>query len=106
MKVHKPGRVFPKRSVIIDELAECTDIPRVQAIFIYNSLWNILLKQLKQGSDVMLPGIGRLQFIPSRKDQVSNLTGQVIPNHKRLRFNINVGLGLFIRTNTRVRPIV
>jgi nucleoid DNA-binding protein len=105
MKKYGPGVKIAAKKPIVKELAKNTDIPYVQASFIYDVVWSLILKELKAGHDVMLPGVGRFQFIPSRKDQKSNLTGQIIPEHKRLRFNVNVSLGLFIRTNTRVRPI-
>lgn len=104
MRKYPMGHTVPRQTPIIKELAESTDIPLVQARFIYNTLWHILLKKLKDKQDVILPGIGRLQFVPV-VERVSNLTGQVIPEHKKIRFNVHTHLGLFLRVSTRIRPI-
>lgn len=105
MRKYGPGVKIASKKPIVKDLAKNTDIPYVQASFIYDVVWSLILKELRAGHDVLLPGVGRFQFIPSRKDQKSNLTGVIIPEHKRLRFNPNVHLAAFIRVNTRVRPI-
>ena len=100
MRKYLPGTRITTKAPIIKELAKNTDIPLVQASFIYDVIWNVVLKRLKAGHDIILPGIGRFQFVPVR-ERKSNMTGQIIPPHKRIRFNPNVNLALFIRVNTR-----
>jgi nucleoid DNA-binding protein len=89
---------------LVRELAEKTQIPEVQASFIYDVLMDLMLKKLKSGTDVLLPNIGRIGLV-HRKEQTSNLTGQHVPPHKRLIFSVNVKLARFIRINTREYPI-
>lgn len=104
MRKYSTGHTKPTQKPILKELAENTGIPLIQAHFVYDTLWHILLKKLKDKQDVILPGIGRLQFVPV-VERKSNLTGQIIPEHKKIRFNVHTHLGYYLRVNTRIRPI-
>ena len=89
---------------LVRELAEKTQIPTVQASFIYDVFMDIILKRLKGGTDVLLPGIGRIGLVDT-KEQTSHLTSQHIPPHKRIKFKVNVKLARYIRVYTREYPI-
>lgn len=85
---------------MVKELAKGADIPVVQAEFIYDVFFDIMQRRIKDGYDIIFPGVGTLRHVHGRA-MVSNLTGQKIPPHKRLRFKINVDLARLIRVKTR-----
>ena len=88
----------------IKKLAKLTDIPVVQADFIYDCLFDIMVKEIKAGHDVILPNVGTLRLVKGREMR-SNLTGQTVPPHLRLKFKTNVNLARYTRINTRAYPI-
>jgi nucleoid DNA-binding protein len=89
---------------MIKKLAKLADIPVVQADFIYDLFFDIMVKEIKAGHDVLLPNVGTLRLVKGREMR-SNLTSQTVPPHKRLRFKVNVNLARFTRINTREYPI-
>jgi nucleoid DNA-binding protein len=89
---------------VVKELSKAADIPVVQASFIYDVLMSIFVKKIKAGQDVILPNIGTLRLTKGREMR-SNLTGQQVPPHKKLKFKINIALARFIRISTREFPI-
>jgi nucleoid DNA-binding protein len=90
---------------LVKKLAKMADIPRVQADFIYDIFFDVIVKEIKAGNDVIFPNVGTLRLVKGREMR-SNLTGQNIPPHRRLRFKVNVNLARFIRIGTREFPIV
>jgi nucleoid DNA-binding protein len=90
---------------IVREVAKKAHIDGEQASFIYDIFMDVIQKNLRNGNDVLLPGIGRIGLAPS-KEQKSHLTGQHIPPHKRLKFKANVVLARYIRVHTREYPII
>jgi hypothetical protein len=89
---------------VVKELSKAADMPVVQASFVYDVLMNIFVKKIKAGQDVILPNIGTLRLVKGREMR-SNLTGQQVPPHKKLRFKINIALARFIRVSTREYPV-
>jgi nucleoid DNA-binding protein len=89
---------------MVRALAKGADIPVVQAEFIYDVFYDIMLRRIKEGYDVVLPNIGTIRQVPGR-ELISNLTGQKVPPHKRLRFKLNIHLARFIRVHTRAYKI-
>jgi nucleoid DNA-binding protein len=89
---------------LVRKLAKMADIPRVQADFIYDIFFDVIVKEIKAGNDVIFPNVGTLRLVKGREMR-SNLTSQTIPPHKRLKFKVNVNLARFIRINTREYPI-
>jgi nucleoid DNA-binding protein len=94
----KPKQI--SKVAIVRELAKLADIPRVQASFIYDVINDITIRKIREGHDIILPNIGTLRLIPGRQ-MISNLTGQLIPAHKRLKFKVNLKLARYMRVNTR-----
>lgn len=89
---------------VVKEVAKMTQTPVAQCSFIYDVMMEIMLKKLKTGTDVLLPGIGRIS-LKNTKGQKSHLTGQFIPPHKRVVFAPNVKLARYVRVHTREYPI-
>jgi nucleoid DNA-binding protein len=94
---------FTKKPMI-KKLAKLADIPVVQASFIFDVFCDIMVKEIKAGNDIILPNIGTLRLTKGR-EMKSNLTGQQIPPHKKLKFKVNLSLARFIRISTREYPI-
>jgi nucleoid DNA-binding protein len=97
------GHQITKRP-LVKKLAKMADIPRVQADFVYDCLFNIVEKEIKAGNDIIFPNIGTLRLVKGREMR-SNLTGQTVPPHRRLFFKININLARYIRVSTREYPI-
>src|SRR5665647_1560756 len=97
------AKAFSKRPMV-KELAKAAQIPAVQASFIYDLFFDILVKKIKAGHDIILPNVGTLRQVKGR-ELISNLTGVKVPPHQRLRFKVNVSLARLIRVNTRLHPI-
>ena len=97
------AKAFSKRPMV-KELAKAGGIPAVQASFIFDLMMDIMVKKIKAGHDIILPNIGTLRQVKGR-ELVSNLTGQKVPPHNRLRFKVNISLARLIRVNTRSFPI-
>ena len=89
---------------LVKKLAKLADIPAVQADFIYDLIFDIIIKEIKAGNDVIMPGVGTLRLTKGREMR-SNLTGVQIPPHKKLRFKINIPLAKYIRVSTREYPV-
>jgi len=99
----KASKVFTKVPMV-KQLSKLADIPQAQASFIYDIFMDLYVKQIRAGNDVILPNIGTLRLIKGRELR-SNLTGQLIPPHKRLFFKVNLKLSRYIRVTTREYPI-
>lgn len=89
---------------LINKVAKGTGIDTETACFIYDTLMSELRKGIEHGETIRFPGIGELGLVPSRSFK-SNMTGVMIPAHKRLKFNVNVRLARKIRIETREYPI-
>jgi nucleoid DNA-binding protein len=85
---------------LVKEIAMKADIPVVQAAFIYDVMLDVIYNTLKKGIGVILPHIGSLKLV-EHKSMKSNMTGQTIPKHLRLKFKPNVRLARFVRVVTR-----
>ena len=96
------GIVFKKP--IVKELAKEAKIPVPEASFIYDIIFDRILRKLKNGQTVALPDIGTIGFIET-KASTSHITGQHIPPHKRIKFRVNKHLARFITVETREYPI-
>ena len=70
----------------------------------YDLIFDIIIKEIKAGNDVIMPGVGTLRLTKGREMR-SNLTGVQIPPHKKLRFKINIPLAKYIRVSTREYPV-
>jgi nucleoid DNA-binding protein len=92
------------KAVVIKDLSKAADIPLVQASFIYDLMMDIWIKKIKSGQDIILPNIGTLRHTKGREMR-SNLTGQQVPPHRKLKFKVNLSLARFIRISTREYPI-
>jgi len=89
---------------LVKKLAKLAEIPVVQADFIYDVLFDIVVKEIRAGNDVIFPNVGTLRLTKGREMR-SNLTGQTVPPHKKLKFKVNINLSRYIRINTREYPI-
>jgi nucleoid DNA-binding protein len=92
------------KGVIVHQTVKATKMPKEDVSFIYDVMMNVIYKILRSGTGVLLPNIASLQVV-EKKGQVSNMTGQTIPSHKRLRFRPNRHLARFVRVDTRVTKI-
>ena len=93
------------KGYLMSRLVKDTGIDAGTAVFVYDTLFNLMLKQgLEKGKDIILPGIGRICLVESRSFK-SNMTGVMIPKHKRIKFKSNVRLAYKIRVDSREHPI-
>jgi nucleoid DNA-binding protein len=92
------------KSDLVKRIAKNAGIPVVQAAFIYDVTLDIIEKTLRSGVGIVLPHIGALKLVDV-KSTVSNMTGQTIPKHRRLKFTPNVHLARYVRVETRVTKI-
>jgi nucleoid DNA-binding protein len=92
------------KKVITKDLSKAANMPLVQASFVYDLLFNIMIKRIKAGQDVIMPNLGTLRLVKGREMR-SNLTGVTVPPHRKLRFKTNISLARFIRVSTREYPI-
>jgi nucleoid DNA-binding protein len=88
------------KTPVVKLLAKKADIPYAQASFVYDVLMEIIYDELREGTSVILPHIATLGIV-NTKSQISHLTGQTIPPHKRLKFKPNIYLAKYVRVNTR-----
>jgi nucleoid DNA-binding protein len=89
---------------IVKALAKAAGIPYTQADFIYDVFFDVIVTKVKEGYSVLLPGIGSINIIKT-KSTISNMTGQTIPRHNRLKLHANEKLARYIRVTTREHPI-
>jgi Bacterial DNA-binding protein. len=90
------------KAKLIAAVAKDTGIESSAVAFIYETLFGVMKKQLERGNAIRLPGIGDVSLCDMKATR-SNMTGCMIPEHKRLKFNPNVRLAYKIRTETRVK---
>jgi len=92
------------KTEVVKRLCEDTGMPKPQASFVFDVMFDIIRKDLSSGKEVLLPGIGRICFFNMNGGR-SNMTGQIIPKHKRIGFKPNNALARLIRVKTRETPI-
>jgi|WetSurMetagenome_2_1015567.scaffolds.fasta_scaffold1761800_1 nucleoid DNA-binding protein len=92
------------KGVIVHQTAKKTKMPKEDVSFMYDVMMDVIYNTLRSGTGVLLPNIASLQVV-DKEGQVSNMTGQTIPPHKRLRFRPNRHLARFVRVDTRVEKI-
>ena len=92
------------RKQMAKEVAKFDNIPLPQAQFIVDTLFDVTIKKIKEGYDIIFPSIGTLRQIPGREMR-SNLTGVTVPPHRRLKFTSNIPLARLIRIQTRAYKI-
>ena len=85
---------------IVSEVANKTAESQKVVGHVYYKLLEVIEEKLKDGKRIVLPNVGVFYFV-SKKSSISNLTHQVVPPHKQLKFKINVKLARFIRVMSR-----
>ena len=90
------------KAKLIAAVAKDTGIEASAVAFIYETLFGVMKKQLEKGNAIRLPGLEDISLC-DMKETRSNMTGTIIPRHKRLKFNPNCRLAYKIRTETRVK---
>lgn len=88
------------RTNLIKKVSKYTGVSSDHVALVYDALFYTMTNDLREGKEISFPGIGRINFIATKETR-SNMTGQRIPPHKRLKFKPNVALARFIRVNTR-----
>ena len=104
MVQHVRGNNRTSKDQLVAALQEAAGINFVEADFYYDVFVNEMVKRLQKGKDVVLAGLGTLDLIKHRAGK-SNMTGQQIPPHKRLKFYPDARFARKIRVNTREHPI-
>ena len=89
---------------LVAAVAKDTGIEVSAVSFIYETLFNTMKKNLERGNAIRLPGIGDISLW-DMKESKSNMTGCIIPRHKRLKFYPNCRLAYKIRFETREKLI-
>lgn len=90
-----------RKSEIIKMVADKTGQHKNVVGQVFYKIMDVIYDELKQGNEVNLPYLGTFHFV-DKKEMISNLTKQVIPPHKLVRFRVNQGLAVFIRKKSRV----
>lgn len=85
---------------IVRELVKEAGMDKHEASFMYDVIINKIRRSLECEQDVLLCGVGRITYV-SAKERKSNMTGVLIPPHKRIKFRPNALLARKIRVNTR-----
>ena len=85
---------------LLNKLAEETKMGPVETQFVWHKLLDIIKEELKSGSEVYMPGIGKF-YLYERGPSKSNLTNQYIPRHYQLKFKPNQTLARYIRVMSR-----
>jgi nucleoid DNA-binding protein len=89
---------------LVAAVAKDTGIEASAVSFVYETLFAVMKKNLEKGNAIRLSGIGDISLCDMKATR-SNMTGTMIPKHKRLKFNPNVRLAYKIRTETREKAI-
>lgn len=85
---------------IIASIADKAGVPQVLAGQVYYALSEVIEENLKAGKEVRIPYIGAFYFY-KMKAMVSNLTGQKIPIHHKIKFRFRPELARYIRVMSR-----
>jgi nucleoid DNA-binding protein len=88
------------KNEIVGEVAKRSALKKEVVGHVYYKLAEVILDKLKEGKEVMLPGIGTFHFA-DKKSSISNLDKQVIPPHKQIKFRFNKLLARYIRVISR-----
>lgn len=88
------------KTQLVREIIKETGISKPEASFAYDVMLAKIRRSLEQGQEVLLHKVGRITFVPSRSHK-SNMTGVLIPPHKRIKFRPNNVLARKIRVDTR-----
>lgn len=93
------------KQTVIKVLEREAGVDKSLGSFIYDLLMDTMREGLLEDKKVLLHGIGDIYLLPVTKTKRSNMTGIMIPPHKRLKFRPNFKLARVIRVKTRERPI-
>lgn len=85
---------------IVREMVKENRMDPHDASFVYEIIVTKIRKSLERGQDVLLRGVGRIALVHT-KPRKSNMTGVIVPPHKRIRFKPNAFLARKIRVETR-----
>jgi nucleoid DNA-binding protein len=98
MKTRKTTKIT--KSQLVNELSEYTTISKVQCDFMFDSLLAIVKEHVLNEQEVELKTLGRFELVwkPARP---SNMTGEMIPAHKQLRFKVADRLSRVVRVGSR-----
>ena len=88
------------KTQLVREVVKETGISKPEAMFAFEVILNKIIKSLENGQEVLLHGVGRITFAKVHSYK-SNMTGVMIPPHKRIKFKPNIGLARKIRVDTR-----
>lgn len=87
---------------LVKQVAKETGLPEEQISYIYEVLVDTVEENIFEGSDVSLKKLGTFKLEDSpHGGHVSNLTGQVIPEHKIVKFKVNSKLKRDVNLKTR-----
>ena len=90
---------LPERE-LISAIAKRAGVTNLLAKQVYYKLSEIIEEKLKEGKSIRLPYIGKFYFY-DQIERVSNLTHQVIPPHKKVKFRFRPDLDRYIRVMSR-----
>lgn len=88
------------RKEIVKEIAERAGLTYKTADYAFNTFSQVIEEKLRDGKEVLIPYVGRLYFA-KKKAMRSNITKQLIPPHRQLKFRVNVNLARSIRVRSR-----
>ena len=85
---------------ITEAIAEKAGVTNTTARQLYYAFSAVIEEKLKEGKEVRIPYIGTFHFY-KQKTMVSNLTGQTIPPHRKVKFRFRPDLAMYIRKMSR-----
>lgn len=89
-----------KKKELVEILADITQSNKVRTKLIFDRLWGVLLKKLREEGKVNIPSFGVFRLIEIKEGKKRNpKTGESVwvPKHKKLSFKVAVKLKKQIR---------
>ncbi len=98
MKTRKTSKITKPQ--LVRKLAEETSISQVQCDFMVETLFDIVRDLLLAENEVEFKYLGKFYFY-QHGSKPSNMTGQIVPPHRQLKFKPSDQLARTIRVNSR-----
>lgn len=98
MEIRKSKKVM--KAQLVSELSDQTTISKVQCDFMFETLVDIVKEHLLNEEEVELKSLGRFYFL-SKREVRSNMTNELIPAHKQVKFKVADRFSRRIRQITR-----
>ncbi len=91
-----------KKKQLVREVADLTGISVIQCGYMFDVLIKVVKKHLLNEERVELKLLGRFRFV-QLGPKMSNMTNEVVPAHKQLKFKVAYAIARKIRMSTKER---